>query len=228
LPGWVAIPAVLIVSVLGWWAAVALIVGCSAAPKPPEQPLRARSEPTIEEALGPTPVQDAIAMALARIDPNGDVVFPAAVRRLHGKSACISGIPLPYLIPQVQPPRAGVEWRCLLVTTACPTPPEPDWPMWLILSTRPPDPSLPAELSPLGLRGCWLHVNLDMLVSIPPGPIESPMLLREPGRGAATLRWTPGHSMVGQRLWMQLMVAAPRRSPGGFLTSYALELTVGS
>jgi hypothetical protein len=204
----------LFVSLVLWGALAWALVGCSTTPPPPDP----RNTPltTIEKALERPLLRDALA-ALITQEAYG------VMRPLHAKTPCTTTFPLPYLVPQATAPKAGEEWRCSMVTTVCPTPPEPDWPMWLILSTREPDVALPIELTALGMPGCWLHVNLDSMVSIPPG-LEWPMLSREPGRGRATLRWTPTAGMAGQKLTMQLLVLAIDH----FVMSPGLELTVGS
>lgn len=152
------------------------------------------------------------------------------VRELFGRTPCESRIPLPYIVQQGITPQVGREWRCLFVSTVCPVPPEPDWWMWVIVSYRPPGPELPLNMTARGLTDCWLQVNPDMLVSVPPGYEGPPgsMLTRTPDCGRVTLRWTPPPTMAGQRVWMQLMVQAPGFSPGGFLFSHGIEITVGS
>lgn len=217
-----------------WGAVLLLISGCSAVQNPPPTvpptvpvpgPVVAADDARLEAMLEPPLVP----WALAMLD-----VAPAqvgSVRRLHGKTHCKASIPLPYLLPDPRAPVVGRDWHCTIVSSVSPKPPEPDWFMWLIVSTQPPATGLPAELAPIGLPDCVLHVNPEVLVSIPPGAHRQSgafLVWREPERGRAFLRWRPLPGMAGRKLWLQLLVHAPGSAPGGFLTSYGLELTVSS
>lgn len=207
------------VTAICWW--VIASTACSLfAPSRPTPPITAR-EVTAEQALSPSLWPAVRALVVDEI-PNAGLV-----RQLYPSTACEASIPLPYIIPANRPPRVGEEWQCLFVTTVSPQPPEPNWFAWIITSTRAPDSALPIALDSIGLPGCKLLVNLDAIISVPPGS-ESALLTRAPDRGRILLRWTPQPGMAGQKLWMQLMVHAPGRSPGGFLLSYAIEITVGS
>jgi hypothetical protein len=156
-------------------------------------------------------------------------VVSGNMRRLPAKSSCTPrpSVPLPYILTQLHPPRAGEEWRCRFVTSVMG--PEPDVDLWIIISTEPPGPGLPVDLTPIGMNGCQLAVNPQMMVHVPPGfpSDQAQMLSREPGRGRVLLRWTPPAGSAGFRLWFQVLVALPVL-PAGFLTSFGLEVTVGS
>lgn len=213
-------------ALLAW--GIIYLAGCWAlTSKPPPQPpdLFAKAAPiSMEGVLSPGIIASMRAAALESPQGLGRVV------RLLPKTPCQSSIPLPYIIPSDVGPFVGREWACLFVTTVSSAPAEPDWFAWIIVSTQPPAAGLPAELSPIGLPGCWLLIIPEQLVSVPPGfeALPGSMLTREPGRGRITLRWTPAAGMSGQRVWMQLLVHAPGRAPGNFLLSYAIEITVGS
>lgn len=205
--------------------ALLLLLGCGTQPRHASlpEPLQGvgvvQLEDVLRAPLGPH------LLALAGMD---DVGLPGAVRTLHGSTACSSLSPLPLIVlPTWQgAPRVGRQWTCEFVSSACPVPPEPDWLAWIVVSTREPDEHVPLDFSRFGAPGCWLLINPDQLVSVPPGFEASPgaMLTRAAARGAITFRWTPEVGMAGQRVWMQFLVASPR----GFLSSYAIELTVGS
>jgi hypothetical protein len=210
-----------LLSIVLWAIVVSTVLavfGCSA---PPRSPFEGR-QATIEEALAPPLGKTLLALAL---EPEPVQGF---YREIYGRTSCRGSIPLPYLIPATRPPRVGQEWQCLFVTTVSSTPPEPDWLVWIVMSTRPPAPDLPFELSPIGLPGCQLLVNPELLISTPAASAPGELLTRAEGRGQILFRWTPPPGMGGSRLWMQLLVAAPGKSPGGFLMSHAIELIVGT
>lgn len=215
-------PAVFVASGLGWLAIGALwgmLVGCRTT-TPPMGPFDARPV-SIEQALELPLVPRLLTMAVGPDDVSGNV------RRMPASSACRprGGDPLPWIQPQVFPPRAGQEWRCLFATSVLA--PEPDVDLWIVLSTAPPATTLPVELSPIGMPGCLLQINPELLVHVPPGFAGEGILTRTPGRGRATLRWTPPAGSAGLRLWLQCMVASPG-TPAGLVLSYAVELTIGS
>lgn len=214
-----------------WGAMLLLVTGCSSVQDPPAVPVPgpvvAADDARLEALLEPPLVP----WALAMLDVPHRRPQVGQVRRLHGKTHCKAGIPLPYLLPDPRPPVVGQDWQCTLVSSVSSLPAEPDWFMWLVVSTQPPAPGLPAELSPIGLPGCVLHQNPELLLSIPPGAHRQSgafLVWREAERGRAFLRWRPQPGMAGRKLWLQLLVHAPGRSPGGFLTSYGLELAVSS
>lgn len=212
------------------------LLGCSAPPRSEAAsdpmrlpgPLAAVPATTAAHAFAP-PLLPRLAAAL--LDEPAQRL-PGRVRRLHGPTACEGKDPLPYLLPDPRAPRVGVPWSCWLVSSVCP--PEPDVPMFLLMSAREPGVDWPIDAGRWGMPGCWLHVQLDSLVTLPPvtdaaAPRNGRGLLqRTPGRGRVLLQWTPAPGMAGNRLWLQLVVAAPQRSPGGWLASYGLEIEVGS
>jgi hypothetical protein len=191
-----------LLSIVLWAIVVSTVLavfGCSA---PPRSPFEGR-QATIEEALAPPLGKTLLALAL---EPEPVQGF---YREIYGRTSCRG-------------------WQCLFVTTVSSTPPEPDWLVWIVMSTRPPAPDLPFELSPIGLPGCQLLVNPELLISTPAAGAPGELLTRAEGRGQILFRWTPPPGMGGSRLWMQLLVAAPGKSPGGFLMSHAIELIVGT
>lgn len=221
-PRWIGWGLALLISVGVYVAIVMAFVGCRS-PHPAAaglpEPLRGAKPVELEDALQAPLGGRMLALLDQQVHGN--------VRMLHGRTACAGVSPLPYIVvPSNQPaPRVGRQWTCDFVTSACSLPPEPDWLAWIMLSLRAPD-GVPLDLTPYGNRGCWLLVNPDQLVAVPPG-FEAPsgsMLSRAPGKGAVTFRWTPELGMAGQMVWMQFVVLSPR----GFLSSYAIELTVGS
>lgn len=216
-------PALFLLNGLGWWLicwATGLLTGCSS---PPKGLLEQARPVTIEEALQP-PLWSRLRAAVVDAEP-----VHGNVRLLPVKSACRprDGAPLPYLIPQVQPPRVGQEWRCLLLTSAMA--PEPDVDLWLIVATHPPGEGLPAELSPIGMPGCQLAINPEMLVHVPRGWPNEPSLplSRESGRGRVMLRWTPPAGSAGMAVWLQVLVSLPTL-PAGLVLSHGIEVIVGT
>ncbi len=208
-----------------WFLATA-IAGCAAAPTPPTGLPAALLAPssTIEQALAPPP----LAGFGALLAPSEKV--EGRVRPIFGKTGCEATIPLPYIVPQVRAPRVGELWRCLFVSTVSATPPPPDWPMWLIVSARPPGADLPRPMGDV-MPGCWQLVHTDFVIPVPPPtrpPLETDMIVRTRGAGRFEVRWKPAPGMAGMMLWMQLLVAAPGRSPSGLLSSHAIEIIVGS
>lgn len=191
---------------------------------------------TLREALRPSMADSVKAMMIEPEHRYG------MVRMLFAKSSCNPdpSIPLPYIIPQDRIPKINEEWKALFVTCVCSSPPEPDNHFWLILSVRAPDSWLPAELSPLGMPGCMLQVNPDLLIHCPPFGANldgsaadtvasgAPTLVRQLGRGQAMFAWTPPAAAAGQTVWMQLLVSMPGHSPSGFLLSHAISLQIGS
>lgn len=211
---------------LVWTGVLMLIGGCAGGPGKghPPGPIAGAQPTTIEDALEPS--LSSQLRALLAIEPP----LYGAVRELPLSSACAPRrpTPLPFIVPQTGVPRVGRVWQCRFLTTAMA--PFPDDEMWLVMSTSPPAAGLPTELSPVGMAGCQLAVNPQLLVHIPRhgAPGEGSMILtRERGQGSALLRWTPQPGSAGMRLWLQLMVATPA-SPAGYLLSGAYELTVGS
>ena len=222
LPRWLGFTVALLLSLLIWLGVIGVFVGCSTTqPLPPGQ--LAGRQVTIEQALQVPVLPRLVALATDAAPVAGNQ------RHMPLSSACHPRppVPLPYILPPRYPPRAGVEWRCRFVTSAMG--PEPDKHLWLIISTTKPGPGLPAELSPIGMPGCQLAVNPQMVVHVPPGFPSDPSLplSREPGLGRVLLRWTPPAGAGGFMVWLQVLVALPN-SPAGFLLSYPLELTVGS
>lgn len=211
----------LLMAAAGW-----AVLGCAATKLMVQPPsvFSSAQEVTAERAFSPG-LWNELRALVSDEDPR-----TGFVRQIFPETACYSSIALPYVIPANRPPRVGEEWECLFVTCVSSMPPEPDWFAWLVVSTREPDPLLPIDLGSIGLHGCKLLVNLDSIISVPPG-FEAPsgsLLTRVPGRGEIHLRWTPAPGMAGHKLWMQLLVHAPGYSPGGFLLSYAVELAIGS
>lgn len=224
LPLRVSLPAIALMAILMWGIIILLVTGCSAVRPGLPGTIVAAKEATMEQALAP-PTIKAFRSLLVDEDPHYGIT-----RRLFGRTGCEGSIPAPYIIPAPRVPTVGQEWECLFVTCVCSSPPEPDWPAWIICSTKPPGTGFPVDLTPTGLPGCWLHVNPELLISVPVG-FEAPagsLLTRVKGRGQILLRWTPQPGMGGQHVWMQLMVHAPDHSPGGFLLSHAIEVIVGS
>ena len=221
LPRLISWPLVFVFSGLFWWFIIAVLFGSCSAPPPPSGPFAESRAVSIDEALQPPVWPRLRTLVLAPAEEAGNV------RMMTAKTACRTrrGDPLPYIFPQLFPPRVGQEWRCRFVTSVIG--PEPDVDLWIVLSTSPPVPGLPAELTPIGMPGCQLQVNTEMLVHVPRGGFESPMLSRESGRGRVLLRWTPPAGTSGMGVWVQCMVASPS-TPAGFLLSHGLELTVGS
>lgn len=234
-----------IVLAAAFYALVALVAGCRANPSPPSGLPIGGELATLEEAFAAPPPATLRALA-AEVGLVDEAPAVGAVRRLRGvKTACQprSRTGLPYLWPAGRP-IVGQPWRCRLATT--PMRPEPDFPMWLVISTQPPGRGLPAELTPVGMPGCWLQINPELIVpvvaaappqpavdaAVPTAPVEpdpaAPRLERAVGRGSALLTWTPPAGSVGHRLWLQLLVAAPGSTPSGFMTSFAIELQVGN
>lgn len=205
------------------WGIIGLVLfGCSSSASRLPTVFDEAVDSTAERALRP-PIIPAVRAFL-----EDEIELPGNVRRIEPRTACEASIPLPYIIYADASPKVGVEWQCLFVTSVSTQPPEPDWFMWLVLSTHPPSADLPIQIA--GLPGCDLLINPDQLISVPPG-FEAPpgsLLTREAGRGRLKLRWTPAGGMAGQKVWMQLLVHAPGRSPGGFLVSFAIEITVGN
>ena len=221
LPRLISWPLVFVFSGIFWWFILSVLFGSCSAPPPPSGPFAASRLVSVEEALQPSLWPLVRSLVVAPAEESGNV------RRMFAGSACRPrrGDPLPYIFPQLFPPRAGQEWRCRFVTSVIG--PEPDVDLWIVLSTTPPVAGLPAELTPIGMPGCLLQVNPEMLVHVPRGGLETPMLSRESGRGRVLLRWTPPAGASGMSVWVQCMVASPS-TPAGFLLSYAIELTVGS
>lgn len=214
-------PMIFIASGIGWAALIVLwsmLVGCRTT-TPPMGPFDARPV-SIEQALELPLVPRLLTMAVGPDHVSGNV------RSLPSNSACRprGGFPLPYIQPQLNAPRAGQEWRCLFSTSVMA--PEPDVDLWIVLSTAPPASNLPVELSPIGMPGCLLQINPELLVHVPPGFAGEGMLTRTPGRGRATLRWTPPAGSAGLRVWLQTMCASPG-TPAGLVLSYAVEVTIG-
>lgn len=207
------------------WPLGLLLLGCGSQPRHASlpEPLQHVDVVQLEDVLQAPPATHLL--ALAGLDEPGII---GTVRALHGPTACSSLSPLPLIVLPVWQgaPQVGRLWTCEFVSSACPVPPEPDWLAWIVVSTREPDEHVPLDFTRFGAPGCWLLINPDQLVSVPPGFESSPgsMLTRALGRGAVTFRWTPEPGMAGQRVWMQFLVASPR----GFLSSHAIELTVGS
>lgn len=142
------------------------------------------------------------------------------VNLIYGRTACAGyrGVNPIAILGKNSGPVVGLEWRCLFVTSACPIPSEPDWPAWIITSTRP--LLQPIDWTPFGARGCWLLVSPDQIVIVP--PVTSGMFIRS--RGQTTLVWTPSSGSVGMKHWFQFLTL----SPTGFLASQGVEVTVGS
>lgn len=140
----------------------------------------------------------------------------------HGATACRGhrGVN-PLAIPDPRGPRVGAEWTCLFVTSACPVPAEPAWPCWIVTSAR----ALPSpiDFSAYGMPGCWLLVQPDQIVAVPP-QASSGMLRRAAGSGQVRLHWTPAPGSAGATHWFQFVTL----SPSGFLSSAAVEVVVGS
>lgn len=224
LPLKVAAWFILAACIVSWIIIILLASACSAsmAGRPPEIFEKAKDH-SAEQALAPP-----LSMTLQSL------VFDSPsmrgrVRMIAPNTVCQTKTPLPYIIPQSQPPKINEEWKCLFVTNVCPTPPEPDSLAWIITSTREPDPSLPIDLGGIGMVGCKLLVNLDSIISVPPGTTPAgSMLSRTAGVGRILLRWTPLPGMAGQTVRMQMLVHAPGKSPSGFLMSHAIEVLVGS
>lgn len=145
---------------------------------------------------------------------------------LTGKTAHQSQYPLPYLWP-ARSPTAGEPWTIAFSTTACTVPDEPDWPMWILASTRPPGDLLPLSLTQYGIRGGWLMIEPDLVVPVYPtaeGDEQPGPVFREPGRGRAYLRMPRAPLVAGSRMWFQLVVL----TPDGFSIGPGLQVTFGS
>lgn len=175
--------------------------------------LEAARETTMEVALAP-PVLGMLRAAVL----DAPTTMPLA-RLIYGKTACRghNGVNALAILGNNAGPVVGREWRVLFVTSACPSPSEPDWASWIITSTRRADP---VNWTPYGMPGCWLLVAPDQIVSVP--PTSGGMFLRDGGK--TTLRWTPSAASVGATHWFQMIVL----SPSGFLASPAVECVVGS
>jgi hypothetical protein len=219
----------LIFSVFAWTIIVLVLhclASCSAAPKPAlPGPLADVDQVSIEEALSPS-LLDRVAAMLEDTPPMLGRVAILAQRTVCRPSSGIN----PLILPDDRPPSVGTPWACTFLTSACPMPPEPDRDCWLLISLRPPGPGFPIDFSAFGMPGCWLQVNLDMLVPILRG-FEAPagaLLTRDPGRGRINLRWVPAPGTAGQDVWMQLLVSAPGETPSGFVASAAMQITVGT
>ena len=148
------------------------------------------------------------------------------VRSLHGRTACAAWSPLPFLVAE-QRPRVGQPWRIAFLTSACPVPAEPDWPMWILASFRHPPASYPLDLTQYGFRGCWLHLQPDFVIPSWPvveGDEQEGLLTRIPERGRTLLHWTPPAGFAGLQIWFQVVVAGPR----GIALSHAVQVTIGS
>lgn len=202
----------------GLLAAVVLWLGCSSPtrPAPLPGPLGLAPVADIEDALASSPT----GVLLAALDVTPTTLPLARVH--HGATACRGhrGVN-PLAIPDPRGPRAGAEWTCLFVTSACPVPAEPAWPCWIVTSARP--LPAPVDFSAYGMPGCWLLVQPDQIVAVPP-QASTGMLRRERGSGRVWLHWTPAAGSVGRTHWFQLVTM----SPSGWLSSGAVEATVGS
>jgi len=194
-------------------ASLALLLAACAA-DPPRPPLAETGRPI--ETLG-APSLLSLADALDLAPPQ-----PRVLRLLHGPDSCRpkNGVN-PYVHLPPGRPRAGEPLAIDFVTRCGNLPPPPSAECWLIWSTRPID--RPIDFSPYGMSGCWLLVQPDNVLLVPP-PRPGAMVCRE--GGVVRFRWAS--PVLGTRLWMQLLVSAPGENVAGFLSSPAVEVWVGS
>lgn len=180
---------------------------------PLPKPLAAVPTVTMESALEPAGAP--ILGALSTDTPS----VTARTRIIYGRTACRghNGVN-PLVIPGLPGPIVGREWQCLFVTSACPLPKEPDWPAWILTSARP--MPTPVDFTPYRMPGCWILVNPDQIVPVP--PVTGGMFYRDGGR--TTLRWAPSAANLGASHFFQFVTL----SPGGFLASPGLEVQVGN
>ena len=160
-----------------------------------------------------------------RVEPEAPKVT-GMVRSLHGRTACAAWSPLPFVVAEPRP-RVGQPWRVAFLTSACPLPAEPDWPMWILASFQPPPDNYPLDLGRFGFKGCWLHLQPQFVIPSWPaaeGDEFKGLIAREPERGRALLRWTPPPGTAGLRIWLQVIVAGPK----GLAASSAIVATIGS
>jgi hypothetical protein len=220
--------AVAVRAALVMWLLVFLAIACCHSVKTKLPALIAAAhETSIEDAMAPLVSPRALASRARAVDDLPWLEVPTGpgpggttggnVREIHGRTACQSSIPLPCIVFQDDPPRVGVDWACTFATSSCA--PFPDWDCWLLVSHQPGES---IDFTPYGMPGCWLHVSLDQLISVPIGYGGSPMLTRHGGQ--IVMHYTPPPIMAGRTFWMQLLT----RAPTGFVSSHAIEVLVGN
>lgn len=143
-------------------------------------------------------------------------------RVLHGKTACRARNGTnPMVWPGTAEPRVGRPVRVQWTTRACD--PLTEEMAWVIVSYR---KAVPIDFSPFNMPGCQWTVNADSAVAVMPG--VQGLFRRAPGSGTIELEFVPPANMVGQSMFLMLLVAAHGENEAGWLVSPGLELIFGA
>lgn len=140
------------------------------------------------------------------------------------RSVCDSVIPRPMLTHGHREPVVGEQVQVQGLTAAIGAPVE--WPAVLLM--EPDGIGLDGDLSPFGMAGCRLAVDLARAVMLWPGSDPSNLLFRAPGTARLHLHWTPTDEWAGRSVVLQLLVFVPRGvAPSGMLVSGGLSVMIG-
>lgn len=141
------------------------------------------------------------------------------------RSVCETRIvPVPMLHHGHREPVVGEQVQVQALTAALAAP--SDWPAVLLM--EPDGAGLDGDLSPFGLTGCRLAVDLSRATMLWPGTDPANLLYRAPGTARLHLQWTPTDEWAGRSVVCQLLVFVPRDvAPSGMIVSGGLRITVG-
>ncbi len=140
------------------------------------------------------------------------------------RSVCDTSMPQPTLTHGHREPVVGeqVQVQALTASLAAPS----DWPAVLLM--EPDGAGLDGDLSPFGLTGCRLAVDLSRATMLWPGSDPANLLFRAPGTARLHLNWTPTDEWAGRSVVCQLLVFVPRViAASGMIVSGGLRITVG-
>lgn len=191
----------------------------------PLPPLADMPRHRAEDVLRATPVDRATEAAFSLLA--APAAFPGYAQRTHGNSACQTRLlGLPYMLIPDGPPTAGqrydIEFRTCILT------PQADFPMCLLVGTKP----LDLDLSPWGHTGCHLLVSPEWFLW--PSEDHDALLYRKSltsgeDTGRMWLRWLVPQEWRGAEIFLQLLVIAPRSvSSADFVLSHGLRIIVGA
>lgn len=154
---------------------------------------------------------------LAAQEPAGSTIVSGSCQVTYPATSC-QGDGNPLVVPRTRRPTWGhpvvVDWY----TYPTVPPALPNYPCWLLVSTK---PSTPVSLNAWHADGCWLLVVPQWVLT----PTNGTILTQSEGH--IQLNWIPDVAFKGAVWYMQLLVAEPGKNVAGYKLSSLLKLTIG-